>query len=349
MDDSIAGSEEVYLTFQQMLGSEDTIAVGEALRRAKWHYVKQLGIGGLGVYEEKSLIETTLYGLPMYVVDLPVTVPLPSHAASPRVIELGQIGAAAYSVHQVPLDNLDLTLAENDTGQYYHIAGETQANPGRPLQPRTGIALPVVQDEIHGVIVWEAQFATDEPFDPSITRPVTDVTLLEPEYENSSWYPAKFWSLNTLDPADPRLVVIAGQYQSTTARQGIERVFNDLTFHVLTSSSSDASPPAIHRVEASGFQQSFVIQAEVSDSDTGVQNVWCTYEDQEGHWITTPLEYVEESGMWTGVISSTLNEYDFFIQAADGAGNVSLSGNKGLYFDAAPNKVYLPLTLRNVR
>jgi hypothetical protein len=40
-------------------------------------------------------------------------------------------------------------------------------------------------------------------------------------------------------------------------------------------------------------------------------------------------------------------EFDYFVQAVDDAGNASMSGNKGLYFEAEPLKTYLPIILRN--
>ena len=352
MDDAIAGSEQVYLHFQRMLGSEDVISVGEALRRAKWAYVQQLGAGGLGVYEEKSLIEATLYGLPMYRVNMPRTVSVSGPARQVGGGDSGQVTAAAgtYTETQVDLSlGAMLVLTSTDAGQYYHIAHDVQASGGRPLQPRYSEGLvPPDGEDIHGVIVWSAALSTTEGFDPVIYRPVTDTALAEPAFTSANWYPNKFWSLNSLDPSDTRLVVIAGQYRSTNGTTGTERVFTDLTFKVFTSQSSDGSPPAILRVEADRFEQQPIIRAEVSDTDSGVDQVWCTFEHQQGSWRTEPLAYNAESGMWEGAISSALDKFDFFVQAVDCAGNVSVSSNKGLYFAATPDETYLPVVLRDL-
>jgi len=56
---------------------------------------------------------------------------------------------------------------------------------------------------------------------------------------------------------EPRLVVVAGQYQSATEVTGTERVFRSLTFKVYTSDSADASAPAINEVSASGIGGKF--------------------------------------------------------------------------------------------
>jgi hypothetical protein len=240
-------------------------------------------------------------------------------------------------------------LTTTGDGQYYTIGGDAQAIGGRPLQPRYGEGLnPPNGEDVHGVIVWSAAFGTTEGFDPVIYRPVTDTALSEPTFTSATWYPNKFWSVNSLDPSDPRLVVIAGQYRSTNGTTGTERVFTDLTFKVFTSASTDGSPPAILRVEADGDETQSHIRAEVSDSASGVDQVWCTFEDQPGSWHTELLAYNAGSGMWEGTISSTLSRFDFFVQAADGAGNVSVSDNKGLYFAAVPDNVFLPVILRDL-
>jgi hypothetical protein len=162
----------------------------------------------------------------------------------------------------------------------------------------------------------------------------------------------KFWSLNTMEGEDalgeePRLVVVAGQYQPTTEVTGTERVFRSLTFMVYTSDSTDASAPAINDVTASGIGGEFAIEADVSDSGTGVQAVWVTYEDTPGHWASAKLNYHWATSLWTGTVTSALAEFDYFVQAVDWAGNTSMSSNKGLYFSAAPVEVYLPIILRN--
>jgi hypothetical protein len=349
MDDAIAGSEQVYHYFQQALGSANQVAVGEALRQAKQRYVSELGTGGLGVYEEKSLIEATLYGMPMYVVDLPATVPLREAAQRERVSLGGQVSTAALNQIAVPL-TFNPTLNQTAYGQYYDIDGEVQANSGRPIQPRTSTILKDVPSnhEIHGAIVWEANFETKPNFDPHITRPVTDVTLPEPGFSYAGWYPNQFWSFNALGN-ETALVVIAGQYRSRTEHVGTERVFRSLNLQVFTSSGTDLTPPAIHQVEADGLEKTFTVIAQVSDEDSGVKQVWVTYENTTGHWTSVPLNYVAATNLWQGAVTSALDTFSYFVQAVDNAGNTAASSNKGVYFDAAPELVHLPVIFLNAQ
>jgi hypothetical protein len=69
------------------------------------------------------------------------------------------------------------------------------------------------------------------------------------------------------------------------------------------------------------------------------------YEETEGYWTSKLLAYDAGLDLWIGTVTSDLTEFNYFVQAVDGAGNVSTSGNKGLYFIAEPEKLYLPLIL----
>jgi hypothetical protein len=346
MDDAIAGSEQIYYYFQKMLGSEDEITAGEALRRAKWYFLQRLGIGGLGPYEEKSLIETTLYGLPMHKVNLPDTIVVGRQ--SPQASATDGDFVTEYSGDQIKL-TLTPSRQSGDNGEFFSLDDEVQASAGRPLQPRTSVTVPASVAHVHGLVVLTATMDIYSDFDPVIYRPITDTSLTEPGFSYSGWYPNKFWSLNTLGE-ETRLVVIAGQYQPATAITGTERVFSSLTFKVFTATNqSDVSPPIIHQVEASGFSREFAVVADISDSDTEVVKVWVTYEDTTGHWTSAELTYNSATGLWEGTVSSSLDEFNYFVQAVDSAGNVSASSNKGLYFAAEPEKVYLPVIARSIR
>jgi len=69
MDDSIAYTERVMQLLADKLTSVQGMSVGEALRWAKQRYIGGVPSGGFGTYDEKAMIEATLYGLPMYRVN----------------------------------------------------------------------------------------------------------------------------------------------------------------------------------------------------------------------------------------------------------------------------------------
>ncbi|MFL7808549.1 MAG: hypothetical protein AB8I80_07965, partial [Anaerolineae bacterium] len=325
-------------------------AVGEALRRAKQRYVTELGFGGLGEYEEKSLIEATLYGLPMTRVDLPRTIS--PHSVPQRTVDVGSgsggsgFSLAAYSGTPVVMPLAPMLNTTTD-GQYYDIGGEIQASAGRPLQPRTSVELvPSMSGyEIHGVLLWTASFTKTAGFDPVIYRPVTDTALSEPPFSYEGWYQSQFWSLNTLGD-ETRLVVVGGQYLSDDTTTGTERLFGEVTFQAYSSSSSDYGTPAIRSVEATPGENSVTIEAEVSDAETSVDQVWLTYETSPGWWETFPMDYKEDTGLWTLEVSNPLDPFEFFVQAVDEGGNVAVSNDKGSFFTAGGGEIFLPVVLR---
>ena len=61
--------------------------VGLALTRAKKQYLGEAATGGFGTYDEKVMIESTLYGLPMYRVSVPDPAPRTDLAETGRVTE----------------------------------------------------------------------------------------------------------------------------------------------------------------------------------------------------------------------------------------------------------------------
>jgi len=128
---------------------------------------------------------------------------------------------------------------------------------------------------------------------------------------------------------------------------GSERKIVSILFEMRMSNSNDASPPLITLAEAVGINGSFTVTVETEDGGSGVQEVWVVYEYRVGQWRSTQLALDTESGLWTGRITSTLPEFDFFIQSIDGAGNVSTGSNKGLYFMATPEKIYLSVVLKS--
>jgi hypothetical protein len=76
MDDAVTNSELLMLYFTENLGAESVVSIGQALVDAKQRYVGNAPAGGFGIYDEKILIEATLYGLPMTTVSVPSPQPI---------------------------------------------------------------------------------------------------------------------------------------------------------------------------------------------------------------------------------------------------------------------------------
>jgi hypothetical protein len=301
----------------------------------------------LGLYDEKIMIEATLFGLPMFRV----SVPNPDGALSTRSSSLSLStssmvrttdGLIAKSLIITPTFS-EVTTAE---GRYYAVGGEVQANGGRPIQPRLSLDIAETGTRARGIVFLEGHYSDIDGFDPVIARPVTDTTLTEPGFMHGGWYPSRLAVLNRIETAGgvlQRLVVVPGQYSNP----GTQRLWNSLTYEVYYSTGEDVTPPTVWRVEGvrtlrhAGFTV-------VAMDDSGIERVVVTYSFGEGHWRSLDLAYNAESVCWQGVLDlgSAKRAVHYFVQAVDRAGNASSTNNKGLFFELVTHNAYLPVVTR---
>ena len=125
-DAGIAASERLMLLFTQALGDADKVPVGEALRLAKLRYLQSLPAGGLTPYDAKSLMVSTLYGLPMYQIDTPVSRGPLSSALDANLHseeELQGLTIVTYTQYLSP----ELQKYESENGDYYAVAVVTRS------------------------------------------------------------------------------------------------------------------------------------------------------------------------------------------------------------------------------
>ncbi|RLC61196.1 MAG: hypothetical protein DRI48_11025, partial [Chloroflexi bacterium] len=346
MDDSVAFTERVMHLFTQKLTSDQYVPVGEALTWAKNEYLGSAPSGGYGTYHEKVSIEATLYGLPMYRVSVPTPGGrMPSQA--PATVELlSPVQGTALSTVTISLTP-DLQPTTTPDGDYYAVNGETQASPGRPVQPVTRTVLPEFAGMTpHDALFLSGRISSRADFDPLISRPVTDTALAEPAYEYAGWYPIKPFTVNRLgDP--PRLVVVPAWYYGDEAN-GIEKLFHEMTFEIYYAAEgeSDFAPPSVWEVKGVVLKNTAIFRVLAQD-DSGVERVIVTYSEDGEQWQSSDLNYDSDSGYWKGLLTGLSGQVSYFVQAVDQAGNVGVSVNKGLFFEPEEHTIYLPLVLRS--
>jgi hypothetical protein len=69
---------------------------------------------------------------------------------------------------------------------------------------------------------------------------------------------------------------------------------------------------------------------------------------QDGNlWQSRELNYVPFQDHWETHFAALGGQFIYFIQVVDGAGNVTVTSNKGLFFEPKRPGIYLPLVLRN--
>ena len=88
------------------------------------------------------------------------------------------------------------------------------------------------------------------------------------------------------------------------------------------------------------------VSVSASDDSSGIQTVVIAYTDGTGAWSSVSL--LESGGGWSGSFPAN-DATVFFIQAVDGAGNVTVDANAGQYYAPGDSShtFYLPYVTRS--
>jgi len=221
-----------------------------------------------------------------------------------------------------------------------------QASPGRPVQPRTSEQIPSKAGKTpHGAVLVGGASST-ESINPLISRPLTDTKMTEPIFEADGWFPAKPWGGNRL-VENARLVIVPAQFQGYEGG-GTLRRFNELQFTVYYADddNDDFTPPTVWKVEGEGSEgeADFWVTAE---DDSDIQRVLMAYTNDSDQWQSRDLSYNGSQDRWETHFSGLSGRFVYFVQVVDGAGNVTVTSNKGLYFSAPWYEIYMPIIFRN--
>ncbi|HEU5215875.1 MAG TPA: hypothetical protein VFU30_10065 [Gaiellaceae bacterium] len=346
--DSASFSEELMTDFAGQLGG--SVTLGEALTQAKDEYY--LSRVAFSVYDEKTLSEAELYGLPMYGVGhapVPLADPPPDPVSGTSQSTSPSVGSLSTFTTGVQSANFSATpsfspLQHGADGDYYTNAGQVQAPNYRPLQPF--VSLPATRSGLvaHGVVIDNLTSQDHSPFDPDNVRPIVDQSATEPEpqFDDEAW-PEKIPTLASLG-SDQSLNLATGQFFTDTSGStptGVERLWTQIDGRVTYSNSTDFTPPTIDSIDAFIGNGVVAFSGRFSDLDqdgnTGtVAFAQVVYDDGTGHWIALPLQHDTGSDTWSAGASFGHPNIQFFVEACDAAGNCGYSSNKGRYYNAQP-------------
>jgi hypothetical protein len=357
--DSVAFSEEL---MADLAGNLDgSVSIGEALANAKQAYY--LGRTAFSSYDEKTLSEAELYGLPMYGVGVaPAPVGAPIATPTPVAPDPVRGASSSTSPSQGTLTALPATSAQvasfdvvpsftpqsGDHGQYFTNGGQVQAPNYRPLQPYVTLPATRTANVAHGVLVDALTSNDVTPFNPDNVRPTLDLSANEPEpqFADEAW-PTKVPTLVSLDDANGRrqnLNLTTGQffYADTSAHPGVERQWTHIAGRVTYSSSTDFVPPSIDSIDAFISGGTVTFSGHFSDlTETGADGTVALAQvvydvDNTATWQALPLQRDPATGAWSGGAAFSGTHVQYFVEACDVAGNCGFSSNKGRYFDAQP-------------
>lgn len=352
-DEGIGGTERLINTFAESLMT-DSVSIGESLVLAKQRYLG--GLGAMTVYDEKSSIQFTLYGLPQYQIEAAAG----AEAASSAESALSQIAVASLTSASgdfVTLIDLDFQRVDTESGSYFTYNGDAQATAFRPIQPRMVLPIETNSDNlVHGVLLINGQYEEILDFDPVITRPTNEweAQVSELQIGLPALWPATLASVNTLEASTTiqNLVVIPGQFRPTGSPDsenvtGVQRLYTDLGFELLRSTSTDFAAPIIHSIDLRLSGDTVNVGVTASDS-SGIARVVVL---KFSGGTVTAYEGTTSDGHCSVDVPATKDD-KLLIQVVDGAGNVATATGKGAYLnaiavDAGPDRAfgsYYPVT-----
>jgi hypothetical protein len=342
-----------------MAGSQQPI--GSALREAKQRYYRESH--NLNVYDEKILIESTLYGLPQYVLKSGATIRQQATSVFPSVNITASLpvmsGGLQKGYVEIGLPQAFGAFDPEATGDgaYYNLDGFVHAVVGEPLQPYFFTSLSSDAGPLRGAVLKSATYQDETSFDPVVAAPTNEFHTNpgEPSFEWNGWYPPVPVSVHHSDlttDTTSTLVSLMGQYDSRT---NTERLFDQMEMDLYYSTSSDQEPATVDALGGILDIESGEGYFKVDATDTsGIHTVMVTYSEGDGQWQSTELNWNPTLNKWLGHIPVATRHTQFYVQVVDGAGNVTVEANKGTYYqlglgeslEVSANEVFLPLILR---
>lgn len=309
--DFLEYSERLYLEFSRQLRvGTGPVSIGQALVAAKQTYLASLP--AMRPIHEKSLLEATLFGLPMLSVNMPgeridltsepsIVTGLTNFETDPGLT----LGLAYTDVTLTPdltemttqlefpreaLDEPSLMV----TTTYFSGPNGVVTNPGEPVLPLAFYNISVPDAIIRGLGFRGGSYSDHTEVVPLIGAPTTEVRGIHRTFVGDSFYPIAPWRVNYFDrlthpDGATRLMLTPAQYKSDPpgAETGILRSFDSMTLRLYYSDNTQtygdntpalSAPPSISTIAAlaKGGVVTFTAQV-VGNPAAGIQEVWVTY------------------------------------------------------------------------
>ncbi|MDJ0771201.1 MAG: C25 family cysteine peptidase, partial [Ilumatobacter sp.] len=327
-------------------------SIGEALTWAKNDYFAERGI--MSVYDEKSLQQAILYGVPFGVPDVAAPPPLPEPPpdTTPAVDPVTGVDTATFS-----FDFEFEQVTDANRGTVWEIDGRSFATSDNPLQPITTFDVTAEDADadgepdtrLHGAVFRSGAGTLQGPVDPVYHSATIDLAENEPEPQPEGVvFPSTPLGISDhLTEFGPRdsLVVIPGRFEATeTNGDGTQTLYDDMVVQTYYSTSDDWARPTVEQVQTTvtplappSADSSLVVTADVNDDVSVEAVVVVLVEDpvvgQPATWRSFDLTDGGD-GTWSGatLISTCADRVELAVQVVDSAGNVGVMSNKAANF-----------------
>ncbi len=329
---------------QQLRTGSGPISVGQAVVKAKQQFLAETA--QLTGIDQKTLVEMTLYGLPMMKVDMPgarlnpptetsivgstdpvATGPGASFGLRSSVVVLNPV----VTTHTKTLENL--SGGGTVTTTYLSGADGVVANPFEPIYPKEIFNVTSNGNVLRGVALRGGTYTDLSGIVPLTSSPTTETSTAHLSFNTDVFYPTQTWAPNfseAVTGGKTSLIVFPAQFQSSApgAIDGILRKFDqlDLQLYYLSANWAEAGSaetkaaavsagPTI--LGASGVEDGNMIHFSVNaatDGSAGVQAVWVLYTGKPGsgyHGTWVPLDLTKNANdptLWEGTLTLASGE-----------------------------------------
>jgi CSLREA domain-containing protein len=337
--DFLAYSDQLYADFSHALRyGSGPVAVGSALVDAKNTYLdNNPNVQGIDI---KSLLEATLYGLPMLSVNLPAG-RIPEPTSSPVVSSPASESSGPGS--GLRLSSTDITLSPTltthttqleglnggsaPTSTYLSGPNGVESSPAEPTLPLADSDVSVPGQVLRGVGFTGGTYTDQSGITPLTGAPATELSGVHSTFSSSSFFPSDLWTVNyfgalTGGSAGTQLMLTPAQYESDApgsltdtqrsySNVGLRLFYSDDTSASGANTPALAAPPTISQVSATASGGTVSFQAHVvGDPSAGIQQVWVTYSgvttpaSGTGEWQSLDLtQDATDSTLWTGTLT----------------------------------------------
>ncbi|MCA9900697.1 MAG: CSLREA domain-containing protein [Ardenticatenaceae bacterium] len=338
--DFIEYGERLYLNFSEELrAGTGPVAIGQALVAAKQTYLAETQ--ELRPLHEKSLIQATLFGLPMLKIDLPTG--RGGVSGDPSVVSgttgfasnPGQTLGLAYAdltvepsltlVNQ-PLDVVGAEEASTVTASYLSGSDGVVVNPTEPVLPLESLNVSLANTVLRGVGFRGGSFTDLAGILPLTGAATSEIRGVHPPFVSNVFYPMQPYQVNYFGQlvsglnGAVQLNVTPAQFVSDNAAAltGTLRQFQNMDFrlyysdYIAQSAISGnvpalAAPPAITLVNAFPGEDAVTFVARVTgDPAAGIQEVWVTFTGSgplAGQWQSLNLvQSANDSTVWSATL-----------------------------------------------
>ncbi len=267
--DFIEYSERLYLEFtKQLRYGSGPVAVGNALVQAKQAYLAATPV--MRGIHEKTVLEATLFGLPMMQFNLAGRIPAPTDSSVVKSGDTTTFDTAPGST--LALKYFDLTVTPELTGQtvvltsadgsgspvnafYYSGPDGVVTNPAEPVLPLDMVNVTSPEDGyvLRGV-GWRGGSYSDLAGILPLTGAATeDLRAPHMPFFSDVFYPIRPWNINYFDALDAsngatRLALEPAQYRSSAPASisGTMRKFNSMNFRLYYSNQFESYSASSH-------------------------------------------------------------------------------------------------------